>query len=107
MNDYRQYYDRNYLAAFDFEEGKDYPVTIEKFGRKRIGKDEKMMLVLKYKEHEKAHAIPKRDVGKVIAKVLGSNDPEDWIGKTVTLYVQPGSWFGGEVTQALRVRPNK
>ncbi len=40
----------------------------------------------------------------VAAKVLGSNDTDDWRGKEIVLYTDPNVSFGGQVVGGLRFR---
>ena len=103
MPDYRKYYDSNYIQSCDIDG--DVVVTIKVAKREKVGRDKTRKLVLFYEEFEKGHAIPKRDVAPVIARVLGSKIAEDWYGKKITLYVEKGSWFGGAVDEAIRVHP--
>ena len=43
---------------------------------------------------------------RVLEKAFG-NDSDDWIGKRVTLYVDPNVSFRGQVVGGLRIRPMK
>lgn len=42
--------------------------------------------------------------GQLIARYLGSNESDDWIGKQVVLYNDPTVSFAGKVTGGIRVR---
>lgn len=105
MPDYRKYYDSKYIASCDLEG--DTVVTIKAAKRERVGRDKERKLVLYYEEFEKGHAIPKRDVAPVIARICGSKIVEEWYGKKIVLYVERGDWFGGAVDEAIRVRPHE
>lgn len=45
--------------------------------------------------------------GQLIAKILGSEDFDDWIGKQVVLYNDPSVGFAGKITGGIRVRAAK
>ena len=104
--DYRSCYEKDFLFWTDLDG--DTVVTIEKGGPKRVGRDKKKKLLLKYKEFEKPHIIPAKAVAPIIATLLGSEEVNDWVGKKITLYVEHGLWMKGtdaETDRAIRVRP--
>lgn len=43
----------------------------------------------------------------LIAKFLGSDNTDDWMGKKIMLYDDPAVSFGGKLTGGIRVRPYK
>jgi hypothetical protein len=43
----------------------------------------------------------------LIAKFLGSDNTDDWEGKSIILYDDPAVSFGGKLTGGIRVRPKK
>mgnify|MGYP006974888954 CR=1 FL=1 len=43
----------------------------------------------------------------LIAKFLGSDNTDDWIGKKIILYDDPAVSFGGKLTGGIRVREYK
>lgn len=104
MPDYRQYYDRDYLAAFDLN-GKDATVTIARVEGKELtgsGGRKAKKPVIWFEGKEKGMALNKTN-GKTIASLYG-NDTTAWIGKAITIYPTTTS-MGGETVDCLRVRP--
>ncbi len=45
--------------------------------------------------------------GKMIEKLLGSDDSDDWIGKQVVLYRDDSVSFGGNLVGGIRVRAHE
>jgi hypothetical protein len=46
----------------------------------------------------------KKTNGKLISMTLGSENLDDWIGKQITLYVDPTIAFRGDIVGGIRVR---
>ncbi len=95
-----------YLAASDFEDG-DVTATIVAADIETIGQgqDAARKIVVKLKGLPKAFICNKVNAG-TIAKVTGSDDTDDWIGKRITLGVSEVE-FKGDLMPAIRVRLKK
>jgi len=104
MPDYRSFFDRDYIAAFDLN-GKDQTVTISKVeGRTLTGnngrKDKKPVIF--FEGREKGLALNKTN-SKTIASMYGNNT-DTWVGKSLTLYPTTTSSPEGTV-DCIRIRP--
>jgi hypothetical protein len=104
MADYRTYYDRDYIGAFDLL-GKDVSKTIARVECKVLenaqGKSKK--LIVYFNGADKGFACCKTNA-KTIAVMYG-NDTDKWVGKRITLYPTTTNAFGANV-ECIRVRPN-
>src|SRR5438105_14806874 len=93
-------YQNKYLKAGDVSETpKSYTITdvnVEEIGR---NKDEKLVINFK---GEKKGFVCNRTNAKTIAKALGSEETDEWIGKSVKLYSTEVQ-FGDEMVEAIRV----
>ena len=93
-------YQSKYLKAGDVSETpKSYTITdvnVEEIGR---NKDEKLVINFK---GEKKGFVCNRTNAKTIAKALGSEETDEWIGKSVKLYSTEVQ-FGDEMVEAIRV----
>lgn len=92
-----------FLKASDLQ-GRDVPVTIskveiEEFDRRGGGKENK--LVLSFSGKAKSLVCNKTNAG-AIAKVLGTDDTDHWIGRSITLVTREVD-FEGETSLAIRV----
>lgn len=106
MADYRQMFDRAYIAAYDLPEGKDAVVTIARVVATDLpvagsGKTQKRP-VLFFDGKEKGMVLNKVN-GKTIAALYGPK-VENWIGKSISLFATEVP-FGAEIVPAIRVRP--
>jgi len=90
-----------YLQASDLD-GADVPVTITGCEIEEMGKDKERKPVLSFKGTEKKLVLNKTN-WSVIAKVLGTDETDDWIGQRITLYPTEVESFG-ETVMAIRVR---
>lgn len=99
----------DYIGAYTLMEGDapiDLDVTITSVSTKEVtgeGNRKDLCMVAELKG-QKPFIINATNA-KMIQNVLKSPYVEDWIGKTITLYVAQVKAFG-EVHDALRVRPN-
>lgn len=105
MPDYRSYFDRNYVSAFELN-GKDVTVTIArveagKMPCKGTSKTEKKP-VLYFNGSDRGLALNKTNA-KTVATLYG-NKTEAWTGKRVTLFPTTTA-FGGETVECIRIRP--
>jgi len=102
--DYRKYMDKDFFGAWDIPDGGDLVVTIDHAEINEVknerGTEKKLTVHLKgdYKP-----LICNATNGNAIAEALGSKKVEDWKGKKIALYKEPGKWFG-KVGEATRVR---
>lgn len=99
--------DNEYLVAADLLE-RDHDVTIEKITQGMFPDFENPKLkvrkpILWFKGKKKGFGFGAK-VGKSIAKLLGTNDTDRWIGKTITIYPTLDTAYGQEV-ECIRVRP--
>jgi hypothetical protein len=98
----------NYLGAYSLMDGsepKDLNVKIAKVLREKVkgegGKEEECTVA--YIENNKPLII-NRTNAKTITKLVGSPFIEDWVGKTVTIFVSKTK-VAGETVDCLRIRP--
>jgi hypothetical protein len=91
-----------YLKAGDLPEEGSQVVTIEKIGLEEIGKDKETKIVLYFEELQPALICNKTNA-RTIARLMGSEDLDDWVGKTIRLYRTEVD-FQGDMVEAIRVR---
>lgn len=94
-----------YLQASDLPDGEDTILTIRSFERKELRQDDRTMpkWVLSFDEIEAALALNDTN-GRAISKLLGK-EMNEWIGKTIILYIHPGVEYNGVHLRGIRVRP--
>ena len=81
-------------------------VTIAKIGKGNVAPDDKaeeMKWMVRFKEFPKPMVLNSTNI-RMLAKICGSEDSDDWIGKEVVLWVDENVTFGGEVVGGLRVK---
>jgi len=91
-----------YLKAADLPEDGAQQFTIEGVRMEEIGMDKDRKPVIYFEDDHKGLVCNKTNAN-TIAKVLGSQEFEDWIGKQISLYrceVQ----FQGDMVEAIRVK---
>lgn len=95
-----------YLSAADFEEG-DETLTIKEIGIEEVGqgKDKEQKLFIEFKGKDKGLICNKTNAN-TIAKVLGSDDTDDWVGQRITLCRREVE-FQGEPMWSIRVSLKK
>lgn len=95
-------YPSKYLAADDLS-GKDVTVTIESVSLEEIGKgsDKDHKLVIEFTGKQKSLVCNKTNA-KTIAKVLASEDTDDWIGKSIIIGPREVE-FQGNMVWSIRV----
>jgi hypothetical protein len=91
-----------YLKAGDLPEEGSQVVTIEKIGLEEIGKDKETKIVLYFEELQPALICNKTNA-RTITRLMGSEDLDDWVGKTIRLYRTEVD-FQGDMVEAIRVR---
>lgn len=97
--------DAKYLSHADISEHDDTVLTIKSYEQETMGqgKDAQEKWVIYFREIKKGLGLNKTN-GKMICKLLGSDDMDHWIGKQVALYVKDDVEFQGEIMSAIRVR---
>ena len=99
--------DSKYLKQTDVED--EILVTVEKVGKANVarkGDEPEFKWLARFKEFEKPMVLNSTNI-KRLAKACESEDSDDWIGKQVTLYVDPDVEFGGNIVGGLRIRGAK
>ena len=91
-----------YMKASDLPEEGHLTVTIENIEIQEIGKEKQRKPVITFEESEKAFVCNKTNANS-IAKVLGSRDTDEWIGKQIKLF-RTEVEFGGEMVESIRVK---
>ncbi len=97
----------NYLKQSDFPE--DYVVTVRAIERKNIamdGKPAEYKWLATFAEFDKPMVLNSTNI-QLMAKALGSDDSDDWVGHQVVVYVDENVSFGGELVGGLRIRKHK
>lgn len=97
----------NYLGAYALEPNQDLIVKITDVKTESVmnadGRNEECLVA--YLEKQKPLIVNKTNA-KAIAKVVGSNYIEEWVGSSISLYIANVKAFG-EVVEAVRVRTTK
>lgn len=109
MGHWKQFMESEYLGAWDLVDRNGNPcdVTDEivKVTQGQVGskKARKPIIFLRNAPHGKGLAANSTNC-KTIAKLIGSNDPGEWVGKRITLYPTTTE-MAGETVDCIRVRP--
>lgn len=115
MTHYKTMIDTEFLGQWDLPGDRDVTVTLAKVERytpegpkrtktvngKKVEERNKRLAISFVGKRKKWLAGPVSQ--KTLARLYGNN-VEDWIGKKVSLYVDPMVKFGGEVTGGVRIR---
>src|ERR1041384_6313700 len=98
--------DAKYLSHADIAEHDDTVLTIKTYEQEIMGqgKDAVEKWVLYFREIKKGLGLNKTN-GKMICKLMGSDDMDTWIGKQIAIYVKDDVEYQGEIMSAIRVRP--
>lgn len=91
-----------YLKASDLPEEGSQTFTIEKIEIEEIGKDKQKKPVVYFVEDHKGLVLNKTNA-RTIAKILDSDDFEDWTGKAINLY-RAEVQFVDDIVEAIRVK---
>jgi hypothetical protein len=92
-----------YLKASDLPDEGSQAFTIEKIEIEEIGRNKEKKPVIYFEEGHKGLVCNKTNA-RTIAKLLGSEDSDDWTGKIISLF-RAEVEFGGEMVESIRVRP--
>lgn len=93
-----------YLKQTDVED--EMTVTVVKVGKANVAKkgdEPELKWLIRFQEFEKPMVLNSTNI-KRLAKACDSDDTEGWIGKQVTLYVDPDVEFAGNIVGGLRIR---
>ena len=91
-----------YLKASDLPEEGSQEFTIEKIQIEEIGRNKEKKPVIYFEEDHKGLVCNKTNA-RTIAKVLGTEEFEDWTGKSISLYRAEVD-FQGEMVESIRVK---
>ena len=91
-----------YLKAGDLPEEGTEAATIEKVEIEEIGPRKDRKPVIHFSDLDKSFVCNKTN-WNTISKIAGSDDTDDWIGKTIHLY-RAEVEFQGEMVEAIRVK---
>jgi hypothetical protein len=91
-----------YLKATDLPEEGSQVVTIEKIALEEIGRDKETKPVIYFEEFSRALVCNKTNA-RAIARAIGSEDFDDWVGSKINLY-RADVEFQGEMVEAIRVK---
>jgi len=89
------------MKASDLPEDGAITVTIEKIEIEEIGKEKQRKPVITFEEMDKGFVCNKTNANS-IAKITGSRDTDDWVGKQIKLH-RAEVEFGGEMVESIRV----
>ncbi len=84
------------------------PVIVTVQGVKQVnlakeGEEPEIKWAIKFREMDKPMVLNSTNI-HVAAKLLGSDDTDDWRGKEIVLFTDPNVSFGGQVVGGLRFR---
>jgi hypothetical protein len=79
---------------------------IEKVNLALEGQPPDVKYALYFQELEKPMVLNSTN-GQLIAKIVGSDETDDWSGKQIVLYHDPNISFGGRLVGGIRVRAPK
>lgn len=101
--DYRKLFKGKWFTASELN-GKDLEVTITKVTVETVKNQggEEECPTIHFEQHAKPLVLNKTNA-KLLAKRTGSNNVDDWVGKSVTLK-ESVTTFGGEEVPCVRVK---
>jgi len=82
-------------------------LTVKRLGRENVARDdepEEQKWILYFKEVAKGMVLNVTNI-QLMALACASEDTDDWVGQSVTIYVDHSVSFGGKLVGGLRVRP--
>jgi hypothetical protein len=91
-----------YLKAADLPEEEVVEREIAKIKMEEVGKDRELKPVIYFKGEDKGFVANKTNCG-AIAVYLGSEDTDNWPGKTIRLY-RAEVEFQGDLVESIRVK---
>jgi len=110
MTDWRSLFEKKYIGSWDVPEGRDVVVTIDRVvgGTLTMAggvKNKKPLIYFKNVKDPSKPMAAGATVCKTIAKLFGTNDVEQWAGKSIVLYRTTTENSEGTV-ECIRVRPH-
>ena len=96
-------YPSKYLKAADLPDEGSQVATIESVSVEEIGRDKESKLVVSFSDIDKGLICNKTNA-RTIARALGSEECDDWVGRRIALY-RTEVEFGGDMYDAIRVKP--
>ncbi len=107
MTDYRKFFDKDLIGAWDLSDSKDTVITITKVEGGTLtgmGGRKAKKPIIRMRGTEKGFALNSTN-GKTIATMYG-NHVEEWVGKRITLYKSTTRNPNGDgEVECVRVRP--
>jgi hypothetical protein len=97
-----QAFPSRYLKSSDLPEEGSQTVTIEKIAIEEIGRDKETKPIIFFEEFNKGLVCNKTNA-RTIARIVHSEDFDDWVGHKISLYRTEVD-FGGELVEAIRVK---
>lgn len=94
----------NFLTRADV--GRGILVTIKEIVQENVAKQgapEELRWCLYFNEQEKPCVLNSTN-GQLIAKIVGSEETDNWVGHKIVLYDDPSVSFGGKLVGGIRVR---
>lgn len=95
----------SYLKAEDMEGKPPLTLTISAVVSEKVGREGKTedKLILQFAEVEQVLPLNKVNL-KLLVKILGSKETNEWIGQRIVLYHDPNVMYKSELVGGLRVR---
>lgn len=95
-------YPSKYLKASDLPEDGSQAFVIEGVSIEEIGKEREKKPVIHFEDSGKSFVCNKTNAN-TIAKITGTQEMDEWVGKTINLY-RAEVEFGGEMVESIRVK---
>ena len=81
----------------------DTLATISAAKEELVGADKERCLVVYFEEFDKGLVFNATNIN-VCNALFGTDETDDWMGKKLTVYVDPNVMFGGKKTGGIRVK---
>jgi hypothetical protein len=104
MPNINQMIESKYLKQSDVDG--EVEVTIAKIGQINVAREDEqpeLKWAARFTELPKPMVLNSTNL-QLLAKACGSEESDDWIGKTVTVYADPNVSFGGKLVGGLRIK---
>jgi hypothetical protein len=96
-----------FLKQSDIGEGARMTVSgCERHNVAKEGADPELKWCLEFEQTDKPLVLNSTNI-QLCAKIFGSDDTDEWVGKPIVLYVDPNISYGGKITGGIRVRASK
>lgn len=106
---WKKLYNYDYLGSQDLPDGNDISVTIQSIKKEMVtseGGRKEECNVVRFQGVKKPMILNKTNA-RTITKLYKTPYIEDWIGKSITLFVKHDIKFRGDLVEGLRIRPVK